>query len=213
MPAVWWVGMKMRTLMFPISWIVQARVAEVATLVEENITGVRIVKSFAAELQQIKALANSARRVQWAQTKQIDVRATYAPVLQALPQLGLVGVLFYSGYLVMSGQLDMGAIPLFSSYIVFLTMPFRMLGFMLMLNARARASAQRIYEMRRKAGLTQRQLASLIGTSASAISRLESADYDSHSLTMLQKISTALRHRIRVQFLPVGATTRRKVPA
>jgi ATP-binding cassette, subfamily B, bacterial len=147
MPLVWLVGMRMRSLMFPISWIVQARLAEVATLVEENITGVRIVKSFAAELQQIKSLATGARRAQWAHVKQIDVRATYAPILQALPQLGLVFVLFYSGYLVIGGQLDLGAILLFSSYIVFLTTPFRMLGFMLMLSARARASAQRIYEI------------------------------------------------------------------
>jgi ribosome-binding protein aMBF1 (putative translation factor) len=74
--------------------------------------------------------------------------------------------------------------------------------------------AQRIYAMRKRAGLTQRQLASLIGTSASVISRLESADYDAHSLTMLQRISAALRHRVRVQFIPLAATARsRKVPA
>jgi ATP-binding cassette subfamily B protein len=147
MPAVWFVGMKMRRLMFPISWIVQARLADVATIVEENVTGVRIVKSFAAELQQIKQLAGSARRAQWAHVKQVDVRARYAPILQNLPNLGLVLVLFYSGYLVIHGQLDVGAIVLFSAYIVRLVAPFRILGFMLVLNERARASAARIYEI------------------------------------------------------------------
>ena len=74
--------------------------------------------------------------------------------------------------------------------------------------------AQRLYAMRKRAGLTQRRLASLIGTSASAISRLESADYDAHSLTMLQRIGSALRHRVRVQFVPMAAPARsRKVPA
>ncbi len=147
MPAVWFVGMKMRRLMFPISWIVQARLADVATIVEENVTGVRIVKSFAAELQQIKELAGSARRAQWAHVKQVDVRASYAPILQNLPSLGLVLVLFFSGYLVIEGRLDLGAIVLFSSYIVRLVAPFRILGFMLVLNERARASAARIYEI------------------------------------------------------------------
>jgi ATP-binding cassette, subfamily B, bacterial len=147
MPAVWFVGMKMRKLMFPISWIVQARLADVATIVEENITGVRIVKSFAAEVQQIKELAGAARRAQWAHVKQVDVRARYAPILQNLPSFGLVLVLFVSGYLVIEGRLDLGAIVLFSAYIVRLVAPFRILGFMLVLNERARASAARIYEI------------------------------------------------------------------
>jgi ATP-binding cassette subfamily B protein len=147
MPAVWFVGMRMRKLMFPISWIVQARLAEVATLVEENVTGVRIVKSFAAELNQIRDLARAARRAQWAHIKQVDVRAKYAPILQNLPSLGLVFVLFYAGYLVINDRLDLGAIVLFSSYIVRLVAPFRILGFMLVLNERARASAHRIYEI------------------------------------------------------------------
>ena len=147
LPGVFWVGMKMRRFMFPISWIVQARAAEVATIVDENVTGVRIVKSFTAELQQIRELAKAARRVQWANVKQVDVRARYSPVLENLPRLALVFVLFYGGFLVTKGQLDLGAILLFMGYIVLLTAPFRILGFMLMLSQRARASADRIYEI------------------------------------------------------------------
>ncbi len=147
LPLVWWVGVKMRRFMFPISWIVQARAAEVATIVDENITGVRIVKSFVAEVQQIKELAGTARRVQWANVKQVDVRARYAPILENLPRLANVIVLFYGGYLVTRNELDLGAILLFMGYIVWLTAPFRVLGFMMMLSQRARASADRIYEI------------------------------------------------------------------
>lgn len=147
MPAVFFVSVKMRRLMFPISWIVQARMADVATIVEENITGVRIVKSFAAEILQIRDLAGAARRVQWANVKQADVRANFSPMLENLPRLSMVFVLFYGGWLVQQGRLDLGAIFLFMGYIVLLTAPFRILGFMLMLNERARASAQRIYEI------------------------------------------------------------------
>jgi ribosome-binding protein aMBF1 (putative translation factor) len=49
--------------------------------------------------------------------------------------------------------------------------------------------AQLIYEARNKAGLTQKQLAELIGTKQPVIARLEDADYEGHSLSMLQKIA------------------------
>lgn len=69
--------------------------------------------------------------------------------------------------------------------------------------ARANAEvARKIYEIRIKAGLTQAALAKMIGTSASAISRLESADYEGHSLAMLNRIATALDRRIEIRFLP-----------
>jgi len=62
--------------------------------------------------------------------------------------------------------------------------------------------ARKIYELRTKAGLTQRQLAKLVSTSASAICRLEDADYEGHSFTMLQRIAAALNRRVEIRFLP-----------
>ncbi|MGH8060291.1 MAG: helix-turn-helix transcriptional regulator [Candidatus Entotheonellia bacterium] len=62
--------------------------------------------------------------------------------------------------------------------------------------------AQKIYDLRTKAGLTQRQLAKLVGTSASVICRLEDADYDGHSLAMLRRIAAALDKRVEIRFLP-----------
>jgi ATP-binding cassette subfamily B protein len=65
MPFVYWTGVRMRKSMFPVSWIIQARLADVATIVDENVNGVRVVKSFAAEEQQVRSLAGAAERVQW----------------------------------------------------------------------------------------------------------------------------------------------------
>ena len=67
------------------------------------------------------------------------------------------------------------------------------------LNARV---AQLIHDARTQANLTQRQLAELIGTRQSVISRLEDADYDGHSLSMLQRIAIALDQELTVQFIP-----------
>ena len=62
--------------------------------------------------------------------------------------------------------------------------------------------ARKIYDLRMQAGLTQAQLAKLVGTTRSAISRLEDADYDGHSLSMLRRIAAALNKRIDIRFLP-----------
>lgn len=61
--------------------------------------------------------------------------------------------------------------------------------------------AQQIYDARSAAGLTQAQLAQMIGTTASAICRLESADYEGHSMLMLRRIAVALGKRVEVRFV------------
>ena len=71
------------------------------------------------------------------------------------------------------------------------------------------AVARKIYESRTKAGLTQRQLAKLVGTTASVICRLENADYEGHSLAMLTRIAAALNRRVEIRFLPLGSGSRR----
>ncbi len=63
------------------------------------------------------------------------------------------------------------------------------------------AVARKIYELRTKAGLTQRQLAKLVGTSASVICLLEDADYEGHSLSMLRKVAQATGKRVVFQFV------------
>jgi ribosome-binding protein aMBF1 (putative translation factor) len=61
--------------------------------------------------------------------------------------------------------------------------------------------ARKIYRLRMKAGLSQRELAKKVGTTASAICRLEDADYDGHSLYMLKRIADALDKRIEIRFV------------
>ena len=63
--------------------------------------------------------------------------------------------------------------------------------------------ARLIYEARKTAGLTQAELAELIGSKQPVIARLEDADYEGHSLTMLQRIAIALNQRIEINFVPV----------
>lgn len=63
--------------------------------------------------------------------------------------------------------------------------------------------ARKIYALRAKAGLTQRELAKLVGTTASVICMLEDADYKGHSLSMLRRVAAALDRRLEIRFVPV----------
>ena len=69
--------------------------------------------------------------------------------------------------------------------------------------------ARKIYDLRTQAGLTQKELAALVGTTASVISRLEDADYDGHSLAMLRRIAAALDKRVEIRFVRARRATKR----
>ena len=66
--------------------------------------------------------------------------------------------------------------------------------------------ARKIFELRTKAGLTQAQLAKVVGTTASVICRLEDSDYEGHSLAMLRRIAGALNKRVEIRFVPIRRT-------
>lgn len=68
--------------------------------------------------------------------------------------------------------------------------------------------ARKIAALRTEAGLSQRQLARLIGTTASVICRLEDADYNCHSLAMLNRIAAALNRRVEIHFVPAERRVR-----
>ncbi|MFH1111204.1 MAG: XRE family transcriptional regulator [Planctomycetota bacterium] len=68
--------------------------------------------------------------------------------------------------------------------------------------------AQKIYDLRTKAGLSQRALARLVGTTASVICQLEDADYEGHSLSMLRRIAAALDKRVDIRFVPLKRKAR-----
>ena len=147
MPLLYFIGIKMRRVLFPISWILQARLAEVATIVDENINGVRVVKSFAQEGAEVNRLADAAERVAWGYVKDSEIRGVWGPWVQSLPQLGLALVLFFGGWMVLQGKLEIGAILAFNAYLLMLQAPFMMLGQLVMMGQRAKASAERIFEV------------------------------------------------------------------
>ena len=138
----------MRKSMFPVSWLIQARLADVATIVDENINGVRVVKSFAAEQPQLRTLARAADKVQWGYVKDADIRARWTPAHpEPAPGRAWRWCCCFGGYMVIHGHLELGAILAFNAYLLMLQAPFMMLGMIIMMGQRAAASAKRIYEI------------------------------------------------------------------
>lgn len=147
LPFVYVFGQRLRTTVFPLTWVSQARMAELATIVDENVNGTRVVKSFAAEERQVNLLARAADHLKWANVQAIRTRAHYNPFIEALPRLGMALVLLYGGILAIDGKVSIGTLFAFNAYVIMMQAPFRMFGFILLQAQRASASATRIYEV------------------------------------------------------------------
>jgi ATP-binding cassette subfamily B protein len=145
MPFVAIIGVQVRKRLFPISWLEQSLIAQVATTVDENINGIRVVKSFAAEGQQLRQLYKAARRTSWAVVQDANIRARWSPVLENLPRLGQALLLLVGGWMAYQGDVSIGTLVTFNAYILMLQPPFRQLGLLMMIGQRAKASAQRIF--------------------------------------------------------------------
>ena len=147
LPFVFFAGFNMRKKLFPIAFMMMARTADIATIVEENVTGTRVVKSFAAEKSQLSLFDRAARRLRWASIQQVNNQARYGPLMQSIPQLSLVIILLVGGYQVIHGHMSLGTFIVFNTYVVMLQVPFVMIGMIMMMGQRAAASAARVLEV------------------------------------------------------------------
>jgi ABC-type multidrug transport system fused ATPase/permease subunit len=126
---------------------VQQRIAEVTADVEENISGVRVVKAFAAEPRQLARFRDSVARVFDQSMLATRLRAFYNPFLAFLPNLGLAVILLVGGRQVVNGSLTLGDFTAFYTYLLMLIGPMRMLGVALGMAQRATASGARLLEI------------------------------------------------------------------
>jgi ATP-binding cassette subfamily B protein len=125
----------------------QQRIGELTADVEENIGGVRVVKSFAREDRQLDRFRGQVARV-WDQAMVTTrLQAFYNPFIGFLPQLGLAAILFYGGRQVIDGRLTIGEFSAFYTYLLMLLSPMRTLGISLGLAQRATAAGARVYQI------------------------------------------------------------------
>ncbi len=119
---------------------VQRESAELSTVVEETVAGVRVVKGFGAQSVRAEALRIEAEGLRTESLGASMVRARYVPALEIVPNVGLIGVLAYGGHLVLEGDLTIGTLVSFNIYVMLLIQPLRSLG-MTVANAQRAAGA------------------------------------------------------------------------
>ncbi|HEY2631976.1 MAG TPA: ABC transporter ATP-binding protein [Solirubrobacteraceae bacterium] len=125
----------------------QQRIAELTADAEENISGVRVVKSFAREPRQLERFSGSVSRVFDQAMVATRLEARYNPMIGFLPQLGLAAVLLIGGEAVLHSNLKLGEFTAFYLYLNMLVGPMRSLGVTLNLAQRATASGARIFQL------------------------------------------------------------------
>ncbi|HZB77505.1 MAG TPA: ABC transporter ATP-binding protein [Solirubrobacteraceae bacterium] len=126
---------------------VQQRIAELTADVEENVSGVRVVKAFAAEPRQLRRFEDSVARVFDQSMIATRLRAFYNPFIGFLPSVGLAVVLLVGGRAVIDGRLSLGDFTAFYTYLLMLIAPMRQLGLALGMAQRATASGARLFEI------------------------------------------------------------------
>ena len=126
---------------------VQQRIAELTAEVEENVSGVRVVKAFAAEERQQRRFRDRVTRLFDQSMISTRIQAFYGPFIGFLPQLGLASVLFIGGRQVINGQITLGQFSAFYTYLLMLISPMRTLGMSLGMAQRATASGARLFQI------------------------------------------------------------------
>ncbi|HLK44167.1 MAG TPA: ABC transporter ATP-binding protein, partial [Thermoleophilia bacterium] len=146
-PGLFAVSTLARRRLFPATWDAQQKTGVLAGVVEAAVTGVRVVKGFGQERQEVDKLEGAARSLFAARLRSIRLTAKYNPTLGAIPTLGQLGVLALGGWLALHGTISLGTFLAFSAYLAQLSGPVRMLANLLTFGQQVRASAVRIFEV------------------------------------------------------------------
>lgn len=146
-PAVFILIQLTRRVLFPATWSAQQAAAEVAEVIEENVTGVRVVKGFGQEDREVDRLNTRAAVLYRFRLRAIRLTARIQPSLTAVTGIGQVAVLALGGVLALNGVVTIGTFLAFSLYLAQLVAPTRTLSYLLIMAQQARASMERVMDL------------------------------------------------------------------
>jgi ABC-type multidrug transport system fused ATPase/permease subunit len=146
-PAIVALAYRYSRVSHPVLREVQQKMADVATVAEENIVGVHVVKSFAQERRELDKFARRSEAVFEQSVHANRQRSLYVPLLSFVPLLAQAAVLLLGGWMVVHDRLTVGEFIAFNLYVTMLIMPLRMLGMWIGQSQRATASGERIFEI------------------------------------------------------------------
>ena len=146
-PLFIWVAAKFRAKSFPASYTDALYKASVAGIVEEAVTGVRVVKAFGQEAQEQEALSAESKVLFQSRIRTARITAAFSGSLDSFPGLAQIGVLALGGWLVMQHHITLGVFLAFSSYVLQLVTPVQFLSSVLTTSQQARAGAARLLDL------------------------------------------------------------------
>ena len=109
-----------------LSFDVQQRLADLASVVEEGISGIRVVKAFGAEAATVRRVDRAADGIFRRSMELLRIRSANVPIFELIPAAGTLAVLWLGGYLVIDGRITLGDFVAFTQYLVLLVFPLRM---------------------------------------------------------------------------------------
>ncbi|HWG23810.1 ABC transporter ATP-binding protein [Actinospica sp.] len=146
-PGLLAVNVVARKRLFPATWDSQQKTGALAGVVESAVTGVRVVKGFGQEQQEIDKLDRAASTLFASRLRQVRLTARYNPTLGAIPTIGQIGILALGGWMALRGEITIGTFFAFSSYLASFVGPVRMLATLITFGQQVRASAIRVFEV------------------------------------------------------------------
>ena len=146
-PVVTVLSYRMRSRVFPASWVAQQREGDVVQMVDECLNGVRVVKAFGQEQRELRRVTDAAQVLYGAQVREVRLQARFQPVLQAMPAIGQVAVLALGGWMALRHQISLGTFLAFSTYMAQLVSPAQRLANIITVAQQARAGVERIFQL------------------------------------------------------------------
>lgn len=146
-PFIAWRSTVMALTLRPIWMRIQEGLARIATVLQEALSGARVVKAFAREDYETEKFQREAEDVFTESYHSSRVQALNAPLMSGLWLAAAAATLWFGGHEVARGNLELGELTAFLLYLTILQMPVRVLGWIIMITARANAAGQRIFEI------------------------------------------------------------------
>lgn len=178
----------------PAVMAVQQEQAQLAGVVEETVSGVRVVKGFGAEDVQAQKLEREANDIQKVSMDAARIRSAFLPAIDLLPSIGLVAVLGIGGHRVMNGDMSLGGLVAFNTYLTLLIWPLRTIGMTVALAQRASTALTRVNEVLTESSLITNPLSPRELPDRGGSSQVGSVDFEHVTFSYDVSVEPVLRN-------------------
>jgi ATP-binding cassette, subfamily B, bacterial len=146
-PALFFFSYRMRKVVYPSQWEAQSRMAEMVGVVDDAVSGVRVVKGFGQERRERTRLIRALDILYGSRMRNLRMRSRRTSTLQTIPAFAFVAVLSLGGWLTLRGEVTVGTLVAFFTYLTQMSAPARQMAGMLVTAQQARAGAERVLEL------------------------------------------------------------------